>query len=53
MGIITNREIVVDIGRRITNKERVVAKREIFMFLENYVFLSIGLPSMKKGKIVE
>jgi hypothetical protein len=40
-------------GRRITDRGRVADKGELFLFLEDYVFLSTGLPSMTKGEIVE
>jgi hypothetical protein len=40
-------------GRRIADKGRVSKKGELFLFLEEYVFLSRGLPSMTKGEIVE
>jgi hypothetical protein len=40
-------------GRRITDRGRFQDKGELFLFLEDYVFLNIRFPSMTKGDIVE
>jgi len=39
--------------RRIRYRGRVEDKGELFLFLEDYVFLSIGFSSMTKENIVE
>jgi hypothetical protein len=44
---------VADRGMRIRNRGKVADRKEFFLFLEDYVFFSTRLSSMREKKIVE